>query len=155
MWCVCIFLFHRESPDLILVDKPLISEVVLSHTCGAAAEDSAWRARAAGSGTFCRCGQSALMSSDAVGQASSIEVLQRSTGGGAARGGIAVARAAQPAGIWPGTFGNGRRSAPAADGSSEVARRAAVEFVYFLCSQLFHGCFIAHEIIYSYFMGAL
>jgi hypothetical protein len=29
--CVCAFLLHRESPDMILGDKPLISEVVLSH----------------------------------------------------------------------------------------------------------------------------
>jgi hypothetical protein len=29
--CVCAFLPHRESPDMILGDKPLISEVVLSH----------------------------------------------------------------------------------------------------------------------------
>jgi hypothetical protein len=28
-----MFLFHRESPDLILEDEPLISEVVLTH-CG-------------------------------------------------------------------------------------------------------------------------
>jgi hypothetical protein len=28
--CVCAFSFHRESPDMILGDKPLISEVVLS-----------------------------------------------------------------------------------------------------------------------------
>jgi hypothetical protein len=31
---VCVFIvfsLRRESPDLILVDKPLISEVVLSH----------------------------------------------------------------------------------------------------------------------------
>jgi hypothetical protein len=27
---VCAFSFHRESPDMILGDKPLISEVVLS-----------------------------------------------------------------------------------------------------------------------------
>jgi hypothetical protein len=30
MCCVCVFSLHRESPDMILVDKPLISEVVLS-----------------------------------------------------------------------------------------------------------------------------
>jgi hypothetical protein len=30
--CVCAFSLHRESPDMILGDKPLISEVVLSHT---------------------------------------------------------------------------------------------------------------------------
>jgi hypothetical protein len=29
--CVCAFLLHRESLDMILGDKPLISEVVLSH----------------------------------------------------------------------------------------------------------------------------
>jgi hypothetical protein len=29
--CVCVFSLHRESPDMILRDKPLISEVVLSH----------------------------------------------------------------------------------------------------------------------------
>jgi hypothetical protein len=27
---VCVFLLHQESPDMILGDKPLISEVVLS-----------------------------------------------------------------------------------------------------------------------------
>jgi hypothetical protein len=29
--CVCTFSLHRESPDMILGDKPLIFEVVLSH----------------------------------------------------------------------------------------------------------------------------
>jgi hypothetical protein len=29
MCCVCAFSLHRESPDMILGDKPLISEVVL------------------------------------------------------------------------------------------------------------------------------
>jgi hypothetical protein len=47
MYCVFIFLLHRESPDLILVDEPLISEVVLSHTGGVAGEDSARRGRVA------------------------------------------------------------------------------------------------------------
>jgi hypothetical protein len=28
--CVCAFSLHRESPDMILGDKPLVSEVVLS-----------------------------------------------------------------------------------------------------------------------------
>jgi hypothetical protein len=28
--CVCAFSLHRESPDIILGEKPLISEVVLS-----------------------------------------------------------------------------------------------------------------------------
>jgi hypothetical protein len=28
--CVCAFSLHRESPDMILGDKPLIYEVVLS-----------------------------------------------------------------------------------------------------------------------------
>jgi hypothetical protein len=28
--CVCSFSLHRESPNMILGDKPLISEVVLS-----------------------------------------------------------------------------------------------------------------------------
>jgi hypothetical protein len=28
--CVCAFSLHRESPDMILGDKPLISEMVLS-----------------------------------------------------------------------------------------------------------------------------
>jgi hypothetical protein len=28
--CVCAFSLRRESPDMILGDKPLISEVVLS-----------------------------------------------------------------------------------------------------------------------------
>jgi hypothetical protein len=27
---VCVFSLHRESPDMILGDKPLISKVVLS-----------------------------------------------------------------------------------------------------------------------------
>jgi hypothetical protein len=27
--CVCVFPLHQESPDMILGDKPLISEVVL------------------------------------------------------------------------------------------------------------------------------
>jgi hypothetical protein len=30
MCCVCVFSHHRESPDMILRDKPLIFEVVLS-----------------------------------------------------------------------------------------------------------------------------
>jgi hypothetical protein len=30
MCCVCVFSFYRESPDMILGDKPLISDVVLS-----------------------------------------------------------------------------------------------------------------------------
>jgi hypothetical protein len=30
MLCVCIFSLRRESPDMILGDKPLILEVVLS-----------------------------------------------------------------------------------------------------------------------------
>jgi hypothetical protein len=30
MCCVYAFSLHRESPDMILGDKPLISEVVLS-----------------------------------------------------------------------------------------------------------------------------
>jgi hypothetical protein len=29
--CVCAFSLRRESPDMILGDKPLIFEVVLSH----------------------------------------------------------------------------------------------------------------------------
>jgi hypothetical protein len=29
MCCVCVFLLRQESPDMILGDKPLISEVVL------------------------------------------------------------------------------------------------------------------------------
>jgi hypothetical protein len=28
--CICVFSLRRESPDMILGDKPLISEVVLS-----------------------------------------------------------------------------------------------------------------------------
>jgi hypothetical protein len=28
--CVCAFSLHRESPDMILGDEPLISEVVMS-----------------------------------------------------------------------------------------------------------------------------
>jgi hypothetical protein len=28
--CVCAFSLHRESPDMILRDKPLISDVILS-----------------------------------------------------------------------------------------------------------------------------
>jgi hypothetical protein len=31
MYCVCAFSIHQESPDMILVDKPLVLEVVLSH----------------------------------------------------------------------------------------------------------------------------
>jgi hypothetical protein len=31
MCCVCAFSLRRESPDMILGDEPLISEVVLSH----------------------------------------------------------------------------------------------------------------------------
>jgi hypothetical protein len=30
MCCVCVFSLRRESPDTILGDEPLISEVVLS-----------------------------------------------------------------------------------------------------------------------------
>jgi hypothetical protein len=30
MYCVCVFPLHQESPDMILRDKPLIFEVVLS-----------------------------------------------------------------------------------------------------------------------------
>jgi hypothetical protein len=30
MCCVCVFSLHRESPDMILENKPLISDVVLS-----------------------------------------------------------------------------------------------------------------------------
>jgi hypothetical protein len=30
--CVCAFSLRRESPDMILGDKPLIYEVVLSHS---------------------------------------------------------------------------------------------------------------------------
>jgi hypothetical protein len=30
MCCVCVFSLHREFPDMILRDKPLILEVVLS-----------------------------------------------------------------------------------------------------------------------------
>jgi hypothetical protein len=33
MCCVCAFSLHRESLDRILGDEPLISEVVLSHSC--------------------------------------------------------------------------------------------------------------------------
>jgi hypothetical protein len=29
MCCICVFSLHRESPDMILGDKPLISEVAL------------------------------------------------------------------------------------------------------------------------------
>jgi hypothetical protein len=32
--CVCAFSLRRESPDMILGDKPLISEVVLSQVLG-------------------------------------------------------------------------------------------------------------------------
>jgi hypothetical protein len=31
MCCVCIFSLHRESPDMILGDKPLIYEERLAH----------------------------------------------------------------------------------------------------------------------------
>jgi hypothetical protein len=34
--CVCAFSLHRESPDMILGDKPLIFEVVLSQSSSAA-----------------------------------------------------------------------------------------------------------------------
>jgi hypothetical protein len=37
--CVCAFSLHRESPDMILGDKPLISEVVLSQRRGVEPED--------------------------------------------------------------------------------------------------------------------
>jgi hypothetical protein len=30
MYCVCVFSLHRESPNMILGNEPLISEVVLS-----------------------------------------------------------------------------------------------------------------------------
>jgi hypothetical protein len=30
MCCVCVFLLRRKSPDMILGDRPLILEVVLS-----------------------------------------------------------------------------------------------------------------------------
>jgi hypothetical protein len=30
MCCVCVLSLHRESPNMILADKPLISDVVLS-----------------------------------------------------------------------------------------------------------------------------
>jgi hypothetical protein len=76
MCCVCIFLFHRESPDLILVDKPLISEVVLSHTGCAACEDLTRHGRAADGSAFSSCGQLASVSGDTVGQTCSVEVLQ-------------------------------------------------------------------------------
>jgi hypothetical protein len=33
--CVCTFSLRRESPNMILGDKPLISEVVLSHNTSA------------------------------------------------------------------------------------------------------------------------
>jgi hypothetical protein len=32
MCCVCKFSLHRESPDMILGDEPLISKVVLSQS---------------------------------------------------------------------------------------------------------------------------
>jgi hypothetical protein len=82
--------------------------------------------------------------------------MWQSAGGYAARGGTAVAQAARLMRIWPAAFGSGGRSAQAgggAGGSSEAGRQAAVEFFYFLCSQLFRGCFIAHEIICSYFVS--
>jgi hypothetical protein len=31
LYCICVFSLHRESPDMILGDKSLISEMVLSH----------------------------------------------------------------------------------------------------------------------------
>jgi hypothetical protein len=31
MCCVCAFSLHQESPDMILGDEPLNSEVVISH----------------------------------------------------------------------------------------------------------------------------
>jgi hypothetical protein len=30
MCCICVFLLHRESPDMILGDEPLMPGVVLS-----------------------------------------------------------------------------------------------------------------------------
>jgi hypothetical protein len=32
MCCVCVFLIHQKSSDMILGDKPLISDVILSHS---------------------------------------------------------------------------------------------------------------------------
>jgi hypothetical protein len=60
--CVCAFSLRRESPDMILGDKPLIFEVVLSHVFSTAStwrrseapascrrsEASAWRRRRGG-----------------------------------------------------------------------------------------------------------
>jgi hypothetical protein len=37
--CVCAFSLRRESPDMILGDKPFIFEVVLSQAVRAAASD--------------------------------------------------------------------------------------------------------------------
>jgi hypothetical protein len=39
MCCVCVFSLHRESPDMILGDKPLISKVVLSQKCSSIFSD--------------------------------------------------------------------------------------------------------------------
>jgi hypothetical protein len=33
MCCVCVFSLRQKSPDMILGDKPLIYEVVLSQRC--------------------------------------------------------------------------------------------------------------------------
>jgi hypothetical protein len=38
--CVCAFSLRRESPNMILGDKPLISEVVLSQRPNLACEES-------------------------------------------------------------------------------------------------------------------
>jgi hypothetical protein len=40
--CVCAFSLRRESPDMILGDKPLIFEVVLSHTARERAPSAVW-----------------------------------------------------------------------------------------------------------------
>jgi hypothetical protein len=41
--CVCAFSLRRESPDMILGDKPLISEVVLSQFIGYEPGSKGWR----------------------------------------------------------------------------------------------------------------
>jgi hypothetical protein len=58
--CVYAFSLRRESPDMILGDKPLISEVVLSHSPRAswvgvtARRGQRWREKNGGGGALCR-----------------------------------------------------------------------------------------------------
>jgi hypothetical protein len=49
--CVCAFSLRRESSDMILGDKPLISEVVLSHPSSMFLSIDGWSSRISSSGT--------------------------------------------------------------------------------------------------------